>query len=90
LQEASPSTKVALMARVKVRSPDGSELAFYTNEEFSEAVGMGSVTSSWEIYHERRSLWLPIAMHPAFQSLLQSLADADGAGAEPDGFRAAM
>lgn len=66
------------MTIVKVRSPDGSELAFHTNEEFCDAVGMGSITAAWEIFHERRGHWLPIAVHPAFQALTGRLWDESG------------
>jgi hypothetical protein len=56
------------MSRVKLRSPMGSEYSFHTEEEFASALAADQVTSDWLVYHERAGQWLPIALHPVFQS----------------------
>jgi len=73
------------MTCVKVRSPDGSEQAFDTNAEFCHAVGTGSITAAWEIFHERRGHWLPIGVHPAFQALTGRLWNDGGSDPLPAG-----
>ena len=56
------------MARIKVRHPGGKEFSFFSSEEFSQAVHRGRISAEWEIFHARRSQWLPVVVHPVFQS----------------------
>ncbi len=56
------------MSRIKVRHPGGNEYSFFSSEEFSQAVHRGRISAEWEIFHARRSRWLPVAVHPVFQA----------------------
>jgi hypothetical protein len=56
------------MSRIKVRDGDGVEYSFSTKEEFSQAVEGGGVTADWQIFHSTSELWLPVDVHPIYQS----------------------
>ena len=55
------------MARIKVRCPEGVEYSFPMGEEFSQVVRLGSITAAWEVFHEMKRVWLPMALHPLFR-----------------------
>ena len=57
------------MARIKVRCPAGVEYSFAMGEEFLQVVRLGNITAAWEVFHRRKSIWLPMALHPLFRKL---------------------
>lgn len=56
------------MSRIKVRHPGGKEYSFLSTEEFCHAVHRGRISHDWKVYHARRQQWLPVAVHPVFQT----------------------
>lgn len=57
------------MPRIKVRCPEGVEYSFPIGEEFSQVVRLGSITAAWEVFHQTKRVWLPMALHPLFRRL---------------------
>ena len=57
------------MARIKVRCPAGVEYSFSMGEEFAQIIRLGSITAAWEVFHEMKHIWLPMALHPLFRTL---------------------
>lgn len=58
------------MSRIKVRDADGVEYSFSTREEFAQAVEQGGVTADWQIFHLTGERWLPVNVHPIYQSAM--------------------
>jgi guanylate kinase len=58
------------MSRIKVRDGDGVEYSFSTREEFAHAVEQGGVTADWQIFHSTTERWLPVNVHPVYQTAM--------------------
>ncbi len=71
------------MARMKVRCPAGVEYSFAIGEEFSQVVRLGSITAAWEVFHEMKGVWLPMALHPLFRKLSVGASEEHSRDLEP-------